>query len=141
MDEILSDTLSPRRFSALLVSIFAALALSLAAIGIYGVMSYIVTQRTSELGLRLALGAGGRDVVGLVLARAATLAAAGLAIGVGLSLAVSRLIGSLLFGLKPADPSTYAGVLFCVAAIAILAAAGPAWRASRIDPMTALRED
>jgi ABC-type antimicrobial peptide transport system permease subunit len=109
--------------------------------GIYGVMSYVVTQRTSELGLRMALGAARGDVIGLVLARAASLAAAGLAIGAGLSLAVSRLIGSMLFGLKATDPATYAMVLLSVAGIAILAAAGPAWRASRIDPMVALRQE
>jgi putative ABC transport system permease protein len=141
MDEMISDSIAAPRFRTFLAGTFAVLALLLAMAGIYGVMSYIVAQRTSELGLRLALGAAGRDVIGLVLLRAAILAAAGLAIGAGLSLALSRLIGSMLFGLKATDPSTYAWVLFSMAGIAILAAAGPAWRASRIDPMVALREE
>jgi putative ABC transport system permease protein len=141
MDEMISDSIAAPRFRTFLAGTFAVLALLLAMAGIYGVMSYIVAQRTSELGLRLALGAAGRDVIGLVLLRAAILAAAGLAIGAGLSLALSRLIGSMLFGLKATDPSTYAWVLFSMAGIAILAAAGPAWHASRIDPMVALREE
>jgi predicted permease len=141
LEEMVSDSIAAPRFRTFLAGTFAMLALLLAMAGIYGVMSYVVTQRTSELGLRMALGAARRDVIGLVLSRAATLAAVGLAIGAGLSLAVSRLIGAMLFGLKAADPATYAMVLLSVAGIAILAAAGPAWRASRIDPMVALRQD
>jgi predicted permease len=141
MDDMISESISAPRFRTFLAATFALLALLLAMAGIYGVMSYVVTQRTSELGLRMALGAARGDVVGLVLSRAAVLAAAGLAIGTGLSLAVSRLIGSMLFELKPTDPSTYSMVLGSVACIAIIAAAGPAWRASRIDPMVALRQE
>jgi putative ABC transport system permease protein len=89
----------------------------------------------------MALGAERGDVIGLVLSRAATLAAAGLALGAALSLAVSRLLGAMLFGLKATDPATYAMVLISVGSIAILAAAGPAWRASTIDPMVALRQE
>ncbi len=139
--EMVSDSVAAPRFRTFLAGTFALLALLLAMAGIYGVMSYVVTQRTSELGLRMALGAARGDVIGLVLARAAVLAAVGLAIGAGLSLAVSRLIGAMLFGLTATDPATYALVLLSVAAIAILAAAGPAWRASRIDPMVALRQE
>ena len=141
MDEMISDSIAAPRFRTFLAGTFALLALLLAMAGIYGVMSYVVTQRTSELGLRMALGAARGDVIGLVLWRAAALAAAGLAIGVGLSLSVSRLIGAMLFGLQATDPATYALVLLSVASIAILAAAGPAWRASRIDPMVALRQE
>ena len=141
LEEMVTDSIAAPRFRTFLAGTFAILALLLAMAGIYGVMSYVVTQRTSELGLRMALGAARGDVIGLVLSRAATLAAVGLAIGAGLSLAVSRLIGAMLFGLKAADPATYAMVLFSVAGIAILAAAGPAWRASRIDPMVALRQE
>jgi predicted permease len=141
LDEMISDSIAAPRFRTFIAGAFAVLALLLAMAGIYGVMNYIVTQRTSELGLRLALGAAGRDVIRLVLSRAAILAAAGLAVGAGLSLALSRLIGSMLFGLKPTDPSTYAMVLLSIAGIAILAAAAPAWRAARIDPMVALREE
>jgi putative ABC transport system permease protein len=141
MEEMVSDSIAAPRFRTFLAGTFALLALLLAMAGIYGVMSYVVTQRTSELGLRMALGAARGDVIGLVLSRAAALAAAGLAIGAALSLAVSRLIGAMLFGLKATDPATYAMVLLSVAGIAILAAAGPAWRASRIDPMVALRQE
>ncbi len=141
LDQMISDSIAAPRFRTFLAGTFAVLALLLAMAGIYGVMSYVVTQRTSELGLRMALGAARGDVIGLVLARAAALAAAGLAIGAGLSLAVSRLIGAMLFGLTATDPATYALVLLSVAGIAILAAAGPAWRASRIDPIVALRQE
>ena len=141
LDTRISDSIAAPRFRTFLAGIFAVLALVLAMAGIYGVMNYIVTQRTSELGLRMALGARGSDVMGLVLSRAGILAAVGLAIGAGLSLALSRVLTGMLFGLKATDPSTYVLVLFCVASIALIAAAGPAWRASRIDPMTALREE
>ena len=141
MDEMVSDSIAAPRFRTFLASTFALLALLMAMAGIYGVMSYVVTQRTSELGLRMALGAARGDVIGLVLSRAAVLAAGGLAIGAGLSLAVSRLVGAMLFGLEATDPATYAMVLLSVAGIAIFAAAGPAWRASRIDPMVALRQE
>ncbi len=141
MDDMISESIAAPRFRTFLAATFALLALLLAMAGIYGVMSYVVTQRTSELGLRMALGADRGSVIGLVLSRAAVLAAAGLAIGAGLSLAVSRLIGAMLFELKPTDPSTYAVVLLSVAGIALLAAAEPAWRASRIDPMVALRQE
>jgi putative ABC transport system permease protein len=141
MEEMISDSIAAPRFRTFLAGTFALLALLLAMAGIYGVMSYVVTQRTSELGLRIALGAARGDVIGLVLSRATVLAGVGLVIGTGLSLAVSRLIGSWLFGLTATDPGTYAMVLLSVGGIAILAAAGPAWRASRIDPMVALREE
>jgi predicted permease len=141
MEEMVNDSIAAPRFRTFLAGTFAVLALLLAMAGIYGVMSYVVTQRTSELGLRMALGAERGDIVGLVLWRAAALAAAGLAIGAALSLAVSRLVGAMLFGLRATDPATYAMVLLSVGGIAILAAAGPAWRASRIDPMVALRQE
>jgi putative ABC transport system permease protein len=141
MEAMISDSTSAPRFRTFLAVAFALLALLLAMVGIYGVMSYVVTQRTSELGLRMALGAARGDVVGLVLSRAATMVALGLSVGAAMSLAVSRLIGAMLFGLQATDPVTYALVLLSVAGIAILAAVGPAWRASRIDPMVALRRD
>ena len=141
MEEMVSNSIAAPRFRTFLAGTFALLALLLAMAGIYGVMGYVVTQRTSELGLRMALGAVRADVIGLVLSRAAALAAAGLAAGAALSLALSRFVSAMLFGLKATDPSTYGLVLLSVASIAILAAAGPAWRASRIDPMVALREE
>lgn len=141
MEAMISDSTSAPRFRTFLAISFALLALLLAMVGIYTVMTYVVTQRTSELGLRMALGAARGNVIRLVVSRAATLAAMGLFIGAGMSLAVSRLIGAMLFGLRATDPVTYASVLLSVAGIAILAAVGPAWRASRIDPMVALRQE
>ena len=141
LDNMISDSIAAPRFRTFLAGIFAILALALAMAGIYGVMNYIVTQRTSELGLRMALGARAGDVMGLVLSRAGILAAAGLTIGAGLSVALSKVLTGMLFGLKATDPSTYVWVLLCVASIALIAAAGPALRASRIDPMAALREE
>ncbi|MES1257508.1 MAG: ABC transporter permease, partial [Acidobacteriota bacterium] len=124
LDDMVSDSLSQPRFRTFVASTFGALALLLAMAGIYSVMSYMVGQRTSELGLRMALGAATGDVVRLVMSRAAALALAGLVIGSGLSLVCSRLIGSLLFGLTATDPATYAMVFLAVGAVAAAAAAG-----------------
>jgi predicted permease len=141
MEKMISNSIAAPRFRTFLAGMFALIALLLAMAGIYSVMSYVVTQRTSEVGLRMALGAARRDIIRLVLSRAGTLAAVGLAIGAGLSLAVSRLMSAMLFGLTATDPPTYALGLLAVAGIAILAAGVPAWRASRIDPMVALRQE
>jgi predicted permease len=141
LDAMVSDSISAPRFRTFLGGVFAVLAVLLAMAGVYGVMSYVVTQRTAELGLRMALGAASSDVLRLVLARAAVLALAGLGLGSLLAAFTSRLIAAMLFGLKPSDPATWAMVVAAVAAIALLAAAGPAWRASRIDPMVALRTE
>ncbi|MDE3196205.1 MAG: ABC transporter permease, partial [Acidobacteriota bacterium] len=130
LDDMISDSIAAPRFRTFLAGAFAVLALALAMAGIYGVMNYIVTQRTSELGLRMALGAAAGDVMSLVLSRAGLLAAGGLAIGAALSLALSRILTGMLFGLKPTDPATYGLVLLCVAAVALAAAAGPALRAA-----------
>jgi predicted permease len=141
LDDMISDSISAPRFRTFLATAFAGMALLLAMAGIYGVMSYVVTQRTAELGLRMALGAAAGDVLRLVMGRAALLAIMGLAAGAVLATAASRLIESMLFGLKPADPVTWALVFAAVVAITVLAAVGPAWRASRIDPMVALRQE
>jgi putative ABC transport system permease protein len=124
-----------------LISAFAGLALLLAMVGVYGVMNFVVAQRTSEFGLRVALGARPRDVVRLVLGRALRLAVVGLTAGLALSLAASGLISSMLFGLKPIDPMTYAIVLAAVTPVIFLAAVIPAWRATQVDPLMALREE
>jgi predicted permease len=134
------DAVALPRFRTWLVGAFAGLALLLAVAGVYGLLTYLTEQRTPELGVRMALGAGPGTIVGLVLARALRIAAAGLAIGLVLSLAASRALSSLVFGTKAADPWTYGIVLAAVAAVTIAAAAVPAWRASRIDPLTVLRE-
>ncbi|HEY6392687.1 MAG TPA: ABC transporter permease [Bryobacteraceae bacterium] len=141
METMVADTIAKPRVRMFLIGVFAALALLLAMAGVYGVMNYVVTLRTPEFGLRVALGASPGNVVRLVLGRALRLAAAGLATGMVLSLAAGSLISSMLFGLKPADAITYAIVVGAVTPMILLAAAIPAWRATRIDPLTALREE
>jgi putative ABC transport system permease protein len=138
---MVADTIAKPRLRVLLIGIFAGLALLLAMAGVYGVMNYVITQRTSEFGLRVALGATSSGIVRLVLGRALRLATAGLAVGLALSLAATRLISSMLFGLKPTDALTYAIVMAAIIPVVLLAAAIPAWRATRIDPLTALREE
>jgi putative ABC transport system permease protein len=128
-----------QRLAARLLGVFAAVALVLAAIGIYGVMSYSVTARTQEIGVRLAIGAQRRDVVWLVLRQVVWLSAAGIAIGLGLMLAAGRVLQQLLYGVRPADPLTIAGVAVLLGTVAIAAAWAPAFRASRVDPIEALR--
>ncbi|HYL74889.1 MAG TPA: ABC transporter permease [Bryobacteraceae bacterium] len=141
MKTMVSDSIAQPRFRTLLISGFAGLALVLAMVGVYGVMSYVITQRTSEFGLRVALGARPADVVGLVLGRTLRLAGVGLAIGLALSLALSRVMTTMVFGLKTTDAVTYALVLLAVTPVILAASAIPAWRATRIDPLAALREE
>ena len=138
MDEILSDTLSPRRFSALLISIFAALALSLAAIGIYGVMSYMVGKRASEIGIRMALGAQPRDALRLIVGHGAKLALCGIIVGVVGALLLTRLMTSLLYGVHASDLLTFIAISALLMLVALAACYIPARRAMRVDPMTAL---
>jgi putative ABC transport system permease protein len=141
LDGLLSESVSPRRFSAVLLGIFAGLALVLAAIGIYGVMSYVVSQRTNEIGIRMALGAQPRDIGGLVLGRGTRLAAAGIALGLAGSFALSRLLSSLLYGVQATDPLTFAGVALLLGAVALVACYLPARRAAHLDPIIALRHE
>jgi putative ABC transport system permease protein len=121
--------------------LFSALALALAAIGIYGVMSYSVAQRTNEIGIRLALGASRTDLLQSIVRQGFTLAAIGIAIGVGVSLALTRVMGSLLFAVNAADPMTFITVGAGVACVALIACTIPGWRALRIDPLVALRRE
>jgi putative ABC transport system permease protein len=139
MDQWVSRTLAEARFSSTLLMTFAGLALMLAAIGIYGVMSYAVSQRTSEIGIRLALGAEARDILRMIVGNAVRLAAVGLAIGVVLALALSRTLSSLLFQTAGTDPLTFALVVALLGAVALAASYVPARRASRIPPVDALR--
>jgi len=128
-----------QRVLTVLLGAFAAVALLLAAVGIYGVMSYSVSARTQEMGVRLAVGAQRRDVMWLVLGQVLRLSALGLAIGVGLLLAAGRALAQMLFGVQPADPVTIAAVAATLGAVALVAAWAPAFRASRVDPIEALR--
>jgi putative ABC transport system permease protein len=139
MDDVVSRSLSQTRFSMLLLSIFAGLALLLSAVGIYGVMAYVVTQRTREMGIRLAMGAQTGDVLKLVLQQGGKLALAGVGIGIAAAFALTRLMTSLLFGVSPADPVTFVGVAILLTLVAIAACYVPARRATRVDPITALR--
>jgi len=141
MDEIIADSLSQRRFNTALLSVFAIIAALLAAVGVYGVMSYLVTQRTHELGVRMALGAQRGDILKLVAGGGAKLAAIGITVGVTLALAMTRLMSGLLFGVGVTDPWTFVLIALLFAAVALLASFLPARRAARTDPLTALRYD
>jgi predicted permease len=139
MTEYLRDSLSRRRFSLVLLSLFGGVALTLAAVGIYGVISYGVTQRTHEMGIRMALGAQPRDVLNLVVRQAMLLALGGVAIGLLASLALTRLMKSLLFNVGVTDPLTFAVIALLMTLIALLACLIPARRATKVDPLVALR--
>ena len=139
MDQILSDSVARRRLSVVLLGVFAWVALLLAAAGIYGVVSYSVTQRTREIGIRVALGAERVDVLQLIIAQAAKLALAGELLGFLVVLGLTRLLASMLFGIGAADPLTLAGVAILLTAVALAACYVPARRAMRVDPIVALR--
>jgi predicted permease len=139
MDDLMGTAVGQRRLSTWLLAIFAGIALLLAAIGIYGVMSFDVTRRTQELGLRMALGAARGSVLSLVVRQGMILAVAGLGIGFALAFVSSRLIESQLFGISSNDPTTWAGVIVVLGLVAFFATMLPALRATRVDPMEALR--
>ena len=141
MTELVNDSVGAQRFRSALASSFAVLALLMSISGMYAVMSYLTTRRTSEFGLRSALGAQPSSIVGLVLGDAAKMALAGVVAGVLLSLTAGRLLRSMLFGLKSTDAVTYVGVVALVLPVIVLAAALPAWRSSQVDPMVALRNE
>lgn len=139
LEEALAQSSFQQRISAVLLGLFAAVALVLAAVGIYGVMSYSVSARTQEMGVRLAIGAQRRDVMWLVLGHVLRLSTAGLVVGLLLLFAASRALGQLLYGVRPIDPITIAIVSAVLATVALVAAWAPAFRASRVDPIEALR--
>ncbi|HVB87121.1 MAG TPA: ABC transporter permease [Candidatus Dormibacteraeota bacterium] len=139
MNQLVSDSVATRRITLVLLGLFSALALVLAAIGIYGVISYSVAQRTHEIGIRMALGAQHTDVLRMVLKQGAKIAIAGVAIGVAASLGLMQLMSSLLFGVSAGDPLTFTGVAILLVLVALLACYIPARRALRVDPMVALR--
>jgi predicted permease len=139
VQQILGQGLWAARMGAALLGLFGALALILASIGIYGVLAYSVAQRTSEIGLRMALGAQPRQVLGLVLKQGMLLAMMGAAVGILVALPVARMAGNLLYGVSATDPLTYAGITLLLLCVALLACYLPARRATRIDPLKALR--
>ncbi|MGH9791464.1 MAG: FtsX-like permease family protein, partial [Candidatus Acidiferrales bacterium] len=137
---IVGDSTAPRRLTAILISVFGVLALVLAAVGIYGVMSYAVTQRTHEMGIRMALGAQRNDIFRLVVGHGMILAAVGMAIGLGVAFfGLSPLVAAVLFQVTTTDPPTYAASPLVLLLVALLACWIPARRATRVDPMIALR--
>jgi cell division protein FtsX len=141
MDDVVSRTLSAPRFTGMLLGVFAALALALSAIGIYGVLSYVVSRRTREIGIRVAVGAGRADVLRLVLSTGLGLSLAGMIIGLAISTVVGRLMRTLLHDVTPTDPATLAGVAALLTVVAALASLVPAWRATRVDPVRALKAE
>jgi putative ABC transport system permease protein len=140
MDDFIDDSIAPRRLNFVLVAMFAGVAVILTAAGLYGVMAYLVVQRTREIGVRVALGATRRQVLTLVLREAGTMTLLGIGIGIGGALMLTRSMTTLLFGISAADPVIYASMSLLLAAVACLAVAIPSARATRVDPLTALRE-
>ncbi|HEY0782478.1 MAG TPA: FtsX-like permease family protein, partial [Thermoanaerobaculia bacterium] len=140
MSQIVAKSLGARRFNALLLGLLAVVALVLAAVGIYGVLSYLVGQRTREIGIRMALGASSRDVLRMVLWQGLGAVLVGVGIGLGLALVATYLLKGLLYGVSTTDPLTFCGVPLLLAAVAAVASAVPAFRASRLDPLIALAQ-
>lgn len=141
MEDRLHDSLARQRFSSTMLGAFAAFALLLAAVGIYGVMSYLVTQSTHDLGVRVALGARTGNIIGLVVRQGMELAAIGILAGLAGSVAVTRVMASLLFGVSATDAVTFGAMTLILALVALAATIIPARRATRVDPVVALREE
>jgi putative ABC transport system permease protein len=139
MNAVIGESVSRQRFNMLLLAVFAGVALLLAVVGIYGVMAYGVTQRRHEIGIRVALGARRGDVVRMVMGQGLALTMAGIGIGAGAAYALTRLMKTLLFGVTATDPATFAGVALLLATVATVACYFPARRATRVDPVVALR--
>ena len=141
MDEVVSESMAAPRVYTLLLGVFAALALALAAGGLYGLVSYTVSQRTHEMGVRLALGAAPGEIARLVLRQGVGLALGGIAIGMGGAVAATRTLVSLTRGVEPNDPAPFVAVALLLLIVAVGASCLPARRAARVDPMSALRAD
>jgi putative ABC transport system permease protein len=139
MEEIVARSISTQRLTMFLLSVFSALALILSAVGIYGVISYLTSQRTHEIGVRVALGASRQDVLRLVLGEGMRITLIGVAIGIAAAFGLTRLITTLIFGVGASDPLTFAAVAILLSGVALFACYIPARRAMRVDPMVALR--
>jgi ABC-type antimicrobial peptide transport system permease subunit len=139
-EDLVSRNAAQPRFQSMLLTSFAALALLLSAIGLYAVLSYMVAQRTLEIGVRMALGAQRSDVLALILRRGVGLAMLGLIVGMMLSVVLTRYMASMLYGIKPLDPTTLLSVTAILLVVSLIASTAPAWRAARLDPMKTLRE-
>jgi ABC-type antimicrobial peptide transport system permease subunit len=141
MDELVSRAVARPRMTAVLMVSFAAIAAALAGVGLYGVLSYAVSQRVREIGVRMALGAEPRAVLGRVVGEGMSLVLAGLFVGVGAALLASRFLASILYGIEPTDAVAMGGACLFLTAVALSACALPAWRATRVDPAVALRSE
>jgi putative ABC transport system permease protein len=141
LEQYFSTSIAEQRFSAMLLGIFAAVAMALASVGIYGVLSYSVTQRRREIGIRTALGAARRDVLKLVVGHGMLLTLIGMAIGLGAAFALTRVMSTLLFAVSATDPMTFGMIALLLGAVALLACWIPARRATKVDPMVALRHE
>jgi ABC-type antimicrobial peptide transport system permease subunit len=141
MNEVIAETLARRRFSMILLNAFAAVALLLASIGLYGVISYLVGQHTHEIGIRLALGAQRRDVLLLVLSQGLKMTLGGVMLGLGAALGLTRLLTKMLYGVSTTDLTTFAVITSLLIAVALLACFIPARRATKVDPLVALRSE
>jgi len=139
MEDLLSASIAQQRFNMLLLAMFAVLAVVLGAVGLYGVLAYLVAQRTNEIGIRMTLGASRREVLRLVVSNGMRMTFAGLGLGIVAALGLTRLLGGLLFGVKPTDAFTFASVAILLSGVALLACYIPALRATRVDPIVALR--
>ena len=141
MDEVVAMSIATPRFTGWLLALFAGLALVLAAIGLYGVLSYFVSQRLHEIGIRMALGADRRDVMRLVMGRGLGLALIGVGVGLGAAFLLTRFMQGQLREVAPTDPATFAAVAIGLSCVAVLASLIPAWRATRVDPVVALKTE
>ena len=141
MDRLVASSVARPRFYAVSLGVFAGVAGLLASIGIYGVLAYAVIQRTHEIGIRLALGAGRASVLGLMLRKGLLLTAIGITLGMVGAAGATRLLQGMLFGIAPLDPTTFAGVALIFGCVAALASYGPARRSTKVDPIVALRTD
>jgi putative ABC transport system permease protein len=141
MEQVLDTSMARERMSMLILGVFAIVALTLASVGLYGVVSHGVTERTHEIGVRMALGAQPRHVLGLVVRQGLSMAMIGTVIGVAGAFALSRSVQGLLFGVTATDPVTFGAVVVMLLGVALVACYVPAWRATRVDPSTALRAE